>query len=87
MRSFSASPGNSYYPNRIHPALTSLADECCGTLARLIAYLGTLALLGIVGVHLWDQLPEIAGVGPAAKAEWSVASRSNRPLPSASSIC
>jgi hypothetical protein len=77
MRSFSASPGNSYYPNRIHPALTSFADECCGTLARLIAYLGTLALLGIVGVHLWDQLPEIAGVGPAAKAEWSVAGRSN----------
>ena len=27
-------------------------------LARLIAYVGTLALLAIVGVHLWDQLPE-----------------------------
>ena len=28
MRSFLASPANSYYPNRIHPALTSFADEC-----------------------------------------------------------
>lgn len=77
MRSFLASPANSYDPNRIHPALNSLADECCGMLARLIAYVGTLALLAIVGVHLWDRLPEIADAEPAAQAGWSVASHSH----------
>ena len=46
-------------------------------LARLIAYVGTLALLAILGVHLWDQLPEIADAEPAAKPGWSVASRSH----------
>ena len=76
MRSFLAFPANSYFPDRIHPALTSLADECCGMLARLFAYVGTLALLAILGVHLWDQLPELADAGPAAPAEWSAASRS-----------
>lgn len=75
MQSFLASPATPYYPNRIHPALNSFADECCGMLARLIAYVGTLALLAIVGVHLWDQLPDIADVEPPAKAGWSAASR------------
>jgi hypothetical protein len=37
---------------------------------------GALALLAIVGVHLWDELPDGAGLEPAAKAGWSVASRS-----------
>jgi hypothetical protein len=77
MQSFLASRANPHNPNRIHPALTSFADECCGTLARLIAYVGMLALLGIVGVHLWDQLPDIADAEPVAKAGWSVASRSH----------
>ena len=75
MRSFLASFANSYYPNTIHPALTSFADECCGMLARLTAYVGTLALLAIVGVHLWDQLPDIADVEPPPKAGWNAASR------------
>jgi hypothetical protein len=39
-----------------HPALASFADECSATLARLLAYVGTLALFVIVGVHSWDQL-------------------------------
>ncbi len=77
MQSFLASIANSYYANRIHPALTSFADECCGMLARLIAYVGTLALLAIVGVHLWDRLPEIADAEPSAQAGWSAASRSH----------
>jgi hypothetical protein len=75
MRSFLASAANFYYPNRIHPALTSFADECCGTLARLIAYVGMLALLAILGVHLWDRLPDIADAEPAVPAGWSLASR------------
>ncbi len=65
-----------YYPTRIHPALTSLADEVCGTLARLIAYVGALALLGIVGVHLWDQLPLAEAADPTEKPAWSMATRS-----------
>jgi hypothetical protein len=74
MRSFLAFAANSYYPNRIHPALTSFADECCGMLARLFAYVGTLALLAIAGVYLWDRLPGIADAGPAPQAGWGVAS-------------
>jgi hypothetical protein len=77
MRSFWATGGNPYHrPTRIHPALNSLVDECCGTLAHLVAYVGALALLAIVGIHLWDQLPDGAGLEPAAKAGWSVAGRS-----------
>jgi len=74
MRSFLAFAANSYYPNKIYSALTSFADECCGTLARLIAYVGMLALLAIVGVHLWDRIPDIADAepaAPAAPASWS----------------
>jgi hypothetical protein len=70
MRSF-----RNYHPAGIHPALTSFADECCGTLARLIAYVGVLALLAIVGLHLWDLLPAGEAVEPTAKV-WSLATRS-----------
>ena len=61
---------------RIHPALiTSFADDICGTLARLIAYLCTLALIAILDIYLWDQLP---GAEPefATQNEWSLATRS-----------
>ena len=67
---------NPEYHAGIHPALTSFADECVATLARLIAYLGGLVLLGITGLHLWDELPAVETVEPAAKPGWSVASRS-----------
>jgi hypothetical protein len=77
MRSFRATRANPYYPGGIHPALNSFADECCGTLARLIAYVGTLALLAIVGIHLWDQLPVGETDEPATKAGWSLATRSH----------
>jgi hypothetical protein len=76
MRSFSAEQTNPHHhPTRIHPALTSFADECCGTLARLVAYVGSLALLAILGIHLWDQLPSGEAV-EIPKADWSPASRS-----------
>ena len=45
MRSFWANRAHPSYQTRIHPALTSFADECCATLARLLAYVGTLALV------------------------------------------
>ena len=77
MRSFSATRAKLYYPTKIHPALTSFADECCGMLARLLAYVGILALLAIIGIHLWDELPIGALAEPSAKAGWSQALRSH----------
>jgi hypothetical protein len=76
MRSFSATSADPEYHASIHPALTSFADECVATLARLIAYVGALILLGIVGLHLWDELPVVGIIEPAGKPGWSVASRS-----------
>jgi hypothetical protein len=75
MRSFWAIRANPSYQTRIHPALTRFADECCGKLAHLLAYVGTLALLAIVGIHLWDELPIGEAIEPSAKPGWSVASR------------
>jgi hypothetical protein len=75
MRSFAAVRGSLRHSARIHPALSSFADECCGMLARLVAYVSVLALLAIFGLHLWDQLP-FGAAEPAAKADWGVATRS-----------
>ena len=78
MRSFWATRANSRfqsYSTWTHPALTSFADECCATLARLFAYVGALALLAIVGIHLWDQLPD-AALEAGAQIGWSKATRS-----------
>jgi len=62
--------------HRIHPILSSAADEICGTLARVIAYVLALALLGILGLSFWNELPHQEASGPA-KAGWMVASRSH----------
>lgn len=77
MQPFSAPRADPHYHAGIHPALTSFADECCATLARLIAYVGTLALLGIVGLHLWGELPAVTPTESAGRPGWSVASRSH----------
>ncbi len=77
MRSFWANRPHPSYQTRIHPALTSFVDECCGTLARLMAYVGTLALVAMLGLHLWDQLPSGESDEPPAQAGWSVADRSH----------
>lgn len=77
MRSFWADPANSHYTTRIHPALTSFVDEICGTLARLVAYVGALALLAILGIHFWQQLPDAATMEPVAQSGWSVAERTH----------
>ena len=66
------------YPGKIHPKLTSFADEVCATLGRLFAYVGVLALLGILGIHAWDELQiDIATDAPPPPG-WSVADRSDR---------
>jgi hypothetical protein len=64
-------------PTRIHPALNSFAGECRSMLVHLAAYLGVLALLVILGPHLWGELPDSAGLEPAAKVGWSLATRSH----------
>ncbi|SDT25703.1 hypothetical protein [Bradyrhizobium canariense] len=45
-------------------------------LARLVVYVGALALLAIVGIHLWDELQLGAVEPPSAVEDWSVATRS-----------
>jgi hypothetical protein len=77
MQSFWAIPANPHYPTSIHPALTSFADECIATLVRLVAYVGALGLLAMIGLNLWDELPAAATTEPAPKAGWSLASRSH----------
>jgi hypothetical protein len=77
MKSFSAQESaRSSYSGQIHPKLTSFADEVCAALARLFAYVGGLALFGILGIHAWDQLRiDLAADAPAPQG-WSVADRS-----------
>jgi hypothetical protein len=67
----------SRHPIGIHPALWSLANECGGVTVRLLAYVGALALIAIVGNYLWTELPIAGAVEPVAKAGWSVAARSH----------
>ena len=62
----------------IRPALTSFADEVCATVARLFAYVGVLALFGILGIHAWDQLHvDLASRTRPPKTGWSAADRSS----------
>jgi hypothetical protein len=71
----SSSWASSPFSIQVDPALTSFADEVCATIARLFAYVGTLALIAILGVHFWDQMPRLAG-DVAEKASWGVADHS-----------
>jgi hypothetical protein len=74
MRSLST---NSPHQANICLALTDFADEVSGTLARLFAYVGTLALFGILALHALDEWQAMGVVPePAAKPGWAVADRS-----------
>jgi hypothetical protein len=75
MRSYSATSANRECHAGIHPALTGFFDECRATLVHLVAYVGTFAMLGMVGLHLWNELPA-AATEPAVMPAWSAASRS-----------
>ena len=77
MHSFSADPASFHYTMRIRPLLTSFVDEVCGTLARLCAYLMTLVLMAILGIALFDALPDATATDPV-KGGWSLAERSAR---------
>src|SRR5438477_10687432 len=78
MRSFSALPANSHYMTRIHPALAGFPGELLGTLARLVAYVVTLALPVLGFIALWEQLPDATAMDPSGKTAWSLAERSSR---------
>lgn len=77
MQSIPGISARSHFAARIHPSLTSFADEVCATFARLFAYMGMLALLGILAIHGWDQLQDASADEFAAKPGWSIADRSH----------
>jgi hypothetical protein len=81
MPSFWADRTNPLTSHDARPALTSFADEVSATVARIFAYVGTLALFGILGVQLWTQYQAMQMAGPPAKGGWatgwSVAGRSH----------
>jgi hypothetical protein len=61
-----------------HLTLARCADEVVGTLARLFAYVGTLALLAILGLAALGQLPDLRGDDqPQPRPGWSPATRSH----------
>ena len=65
---------------RIHPALRQFGIEASGTVLRLVAYVGALALIGAMGAALIDGLPVDAAADPVAPTAsgsgFSVAARS-----------
>jgi hypothetical protein len=76
MQSFPGIPAGSLFAAKTHPALSSFTDEVCATFARLFAYMGTLALLGILAIRGWDQLQVMLADEPAPKPGWSTADHS-----------
>lgn len=64
-------------PTRIHLTLLAFADEVVGTLARLIAYVGALALFAILALAALERLPDWHDGAPADKPGWGAASRSH----------
>src|SRR4051812_26660363 len=55
------------HPPGIDPALWRFAGECNGFFARLMGYMGALALIAIVLVGLWGQLQMKAGAMVASE--------------------
>ena len=61
-----------YRGTSYHLALADIADEIVGTLARLSAYVGTLALLAILGLAAVEQLPRLGDSQAAFGSIWTV---------------
>jgi hypothetical protein len=78
MHSFSADPASSHYTTGIRPALIGFADEVRATLARLSAYVMTLALLAILGIALCNALPDAMVTGSITTSGWSQVERPAR---------
>ncbi|CCD90876.1 conserved exported hypothetical protein [Bradyrhizobium sp. ORS 375] len=73
MRSDSARTAATTRTALISPALRAMADEVCGTFARLFAYVGALALIAMLGVAAWNRLDNGSDDTVPAKAGWTVA--------------
>ncbi|MGY0570730.1 hypothetical protein ACTGJ9_006440 [Bradyrhizobium sp. RDM12] len=69
--------GTAATPTQIHLALANFADEVVGTLARLFAYVGTLALFAILALAGLGQLPDLRDDEPAERPGWAIAERSH----------
>ncbi|PZA10849.1 hypothetical protein DNX69_16025 [Rhodopseudomonas palustris] len=65
--------------SRIHPALRGFADECRETVVRILAYVGALALIGIVVFYAANPLTDaaITAATDATAPGWSVAEHSS----------
>jgi hypothetical protein len=74
MHSLPARTAHSDHTPDLWMALASFVDEVYGTLARLFAYLMTLALMAIGGIALWQHLPAVAAMETSAKT-WNPAGR------------
>ena len=78
MRSLSTNP---HWRPENCSALSNFADEVSATLARLLAYVGTLAVFGILALHAldeWQATGVVTGVTEtAAKPDWRLADHSN----------
>ena len=74
MHSIPARTANSDSLPGFWTALASFVDDVYGTLARLCAYLVTLALMAVCGIALWEHLPAVEAMEAAPKT-WSQASR------------
>ncbi|MGJ5177854.1 hypothetical protein ACQR16_11800 [Bradyrhizobium oligotrophicum] len=72
MHSDSASTAATTRSPRIPSALEAVADEICGTFARLIAYVGALALIAMLGVAAWNRIDD-ADDTSAPRAGWTLA--------------
>ena len=70
-----AIPAAPHYTGGFLPVLKSMVDETCATLARLIAYLCTLALLFIGGGCFCGQPPDMHSEA-STRPEWTAVSRS-----------
>ena len=64
-------------PTQLHLALAAFADEIVGTLARLFAYVGALALFAILALAALGQLPALPDNEVASRPGWSEADRSH----------
>jgi hypothetical protein len=73
MQSLPADPDHSR-----QPALTHLDDEVCATIARLFAYVGTLALVAILAVHGCDRLQIMLSEGTLPDSSWAAGNRAHQ---------
>jgi len=81
MQSLPADPARSR-----QPALTHLGDEVCATIARLFAYVGTLALIAILAVHGCDRLQIMLSESGLPDSSFATANSTHQAFQSYSSI-